>query len=560
MNFLKAWVFFLSALLWCSTAPPAPSESQSSLFNPHLAAKPVRIVPAREIDRISAPSVLVRLANNKLALMMRSQAGVLEPFYVRGIETGFYDTRKSNRTDYDQVFANYRRLGANTAMFMIHWNDIEPEDGRFDFSFADMIADKAAKHDVRIWWVLFMHTQHEQPSDIPNSWIYRIDSRNGVDYGIQWLKDSEGRLHNSVADLLHLSRPAEIYPAYGNPAVFSRIISMIRALASHYRDSRTVVGVQIGNEEGFVYYSAVHKDRPGWESDFNPVTQKLYEEWKQKTGKQDWHAFKLDIVEWWWRHFTTAFHEEDPYRVVSFDLAGGRPEAGDLEMIDEEGVDSTTYGEGNIDVVGIMFYGREAGDRIWPNLDQHYDYVYQLPILVPPEIGTGKPWGTKADFQEYAISAIERGAQGYSAYCYGTLVDDDGTLNEYGTAYQKFAAMMEANEDVIYAGLPGAGAVSIRTSSAGWRVSQLHHSSGSTLGILHFPQAHLRENSDDNTAASDVALELTSETAGRYALETFHDGMLGAREVVSLKPNRSWAWVIPKVRETEAIFVRVKRL
>ena len=559
MSFLRFWFLMFSFLLSCSTAFSAAGDSQSSLFDPYLETKPVRIVSESEVNRISAPSVLVRLANNKLALMMRSQAGVLEPFYVRGIETGFYDTRTSNRTDYDQVFANYRRL-ANTAMFMIHWNDIEPEDGRFDFTFADMIAAKAAKYGIRIWWVLFMHTQHEQPQDIPNSWIYRIDSRNGVDYGIQWLKDSEGNLHNSVVDLLHLSRPAEIYPAYGNPAVFSRIIQMIHTLARHYSDSRTVVGVQIGNEEGFVYYSAVHQDRPEWESDFNPITKKLYEDWKQKTGKEDWHAFKLAIVKWWWGQFTTAFHDEDPYRVVSFDLAGGRPEGGDQAMIDQEGVDSTIYGEGNIDVIGVMFYGRDAGEKIWPNLDQHYDYVYKLPILVPPEIGAGKPWGTKVHFQEHAIRAIERGAQGYSAYCYGTIVNDDGTLNEYGTAYQKFASMVEANEDVIYGGLPGPGAVSIRTSSAGAQVSQLHRDAGSTLGILHFPQAYLRDNPDDNTAASDVGLELTSETAGRYTLETFRDGKLEAREVVPLEPTRPWAWVIHKVSETEAVFLRVKRL
>jgi hypothetical protein len=57
-----------------------------------------------------------------------------------------------------------------------------------------------------------------------------------------------------------------------------------------------------------------------------------------------------------------------------------------------------------------------------------------------------------------------------------------------------------------------------------------------------------------------VALALTPETAGRHALETFRGGMLGAREVVSLEPNRYWAWVIPIVRETEAVFVLVKQL
>jgi hypothetical protein len=147
----------------------------------------------------------------------------------------------------------------------------------------------------------------------------------------------------------------------------------------------------VGHEEGFSY----HK----WESDFGPSTQALFAEWQQKTGKTAWKAFKPAVVKWWWKQFTTAFHEEDAYKVTSFNLAGGEPEAGREWMIDREGVDSTTYGEANLDVIGTMFYHKH-GEEIWPNLDQHYDYLYDLPTLVSSEIGIGH-WGPKAQFQEY---------------------------------------------------------------------------------------------------------------------------------------------------------------
>ena len=78
--------------------------------------------------------MLVRLSNRKLALTVRDSAGKMQPFYVRGIETGYWDTRRAQGSDYDKVFANYRRLGANTSFFMIHWMDVEPADGKFDFS------------------------------------------------------------------------------------------------------------------------------------------------------------------------------------------------------------------------------------------------------------------------------------------------------------------------------------------------------------------------------------------------------------------------------------------
>ena len=50
--------------------------------------------------------------------------------------------------------------------------------------------------------------------------------------------------------------------------------------------------------------------------------------WKRKTGKSDWVAFKLDIVKYWWSRFTSAFHEEDPSKPISFNLMTGGPEAG----------------------------------------------------------------------------------------------------------------------------------------------------------------------------------------------------------------------------------------
>ena len=43
--------------------------------------------------------------------MAKDGTGKLWPFYMRGIETGFWDTRKDT-TNYDKIFETYHKMGA----------------------------------------------------------------------------------------------------------------------------------------------------------------------------------------------------------------------------------------------------------------------------------------------------------------------------------------------------------------------------------------------------------------------------------------------------------------
>ena len=79
-------------------------------------------------------------------------------------------------------------------------------------------------------------------------------------------------------------------------------------------------------------------------------------------------------------------------------------------------MDSTTYGEGNIDVVSSMFYAARNGARVWATLDQHYSFAHELPIFVSLEIGPGRSYDSESLFQLYTINSIERGAQGHATY------------------------------------------------------------------------------------------------------------------------------------------------
>jgi hypothetical protein len=295
------------------------------------------------------------------------------------------------------------------------------------------------------------------------------------------------------------------------------------------------------------------------QSDFNPVTAQIFEEWKLKTGKTDWHAFKLAIVKYWWKQFTTAFHQGDPYKLTSFNFLGTHAEAGNEYWIDLEGVDSTTYGEGNIDVASSMFYGPGNGPKAWANLDQHYNFAYELPIFISSEIGLGRSFGSEVLFQQYVINSIERGAQGYASYDYGSLMGADGTPNAQGQLFRNLAAMVEANEDVIHGGVPGPGVVSLVASTLGAKISQLSRAQAGTVGILHFPAVAFQQNPGANAATVDVSVEMKAVSAGSYAVQTYRAGKLENSSTVNLAANGTNRFVVPAVGQTEAVFLRVKR-
>lgn len=525
-------------------------------FDPDYRAKArgARIVTEQELASIKAPSALVRLPNRKLALMVRDSSGRMQPFYVRGLGgVGYWKTARPAAADLERTFSDYAKLSVNTALFGIHWRDIEPEDGQFDFSFTDMVAAAAAKHGVKIWWVLFMHFQPDiwPEPNLDKFWVYHLDDRDGRNYTVQWLKDEHGNVYDSIDKLLGLDRPSEVFPVYGHPKVFPRVLRMVRTLARHYRDSSTVIGVQMGNEEGFNLYSGHGEDVATiWETDFNPFALEWYASWKQNTGKSDWVAFKVEAVKYWWSRFTTAYHEEDPYKLISFNLLGGGPETNQPWAIREEGADSSMYGDGNLDAVGSMFYGDRAA-VMWPNLDQHYDYVYHRPVLIPSEIGLR---AQDSHFENNVIATLERGAQGFGIWSYNRgMIGQDGAPSVNGARVQKLAAMIAANEDVIYPGLPGPGDVTIEASGEA-KASQLH-TSVATLGIVRLPNAPW----EANPGKVDVTVSIKANKAGRYAILTYRNGEPQPTAEADLRADETKTIDIPDFVKTEAIFLKVKR-
>ena len=526
-------------------------DNDESVFDPAFQVKTISILSQKESEHTSAPLALVRNANGKLAVMAKDDKEKMRPFYMPGIETGFWDTRKDT-TNCDRVFETYHKMGANASMFLIHWSDIEPADGKFDFSFTDKILEKAQSHGVKIVWVLFMHEQFDMPF-LPSPeklWMYNLDTRDGANYAIQWVKDKNGEIIKDIPTQKQ-KKYSEIMPCYANPVVYSRITRMLGRLAAHYKKSASVIGVQIGNEEHISYQ--------GVDADFNPYTLASFERWKKMAGDTSWNRFKLAIVKLWWSRFTTAYHLQDPYKLTMLNPIAGGPEKGETGIINRSGTDATTFRDSKIDVIATMFYWPSA-TKIWNNLDQvykcnnTYSYPTRLPILMSTEIGIGK-LNTLRYTQEFMINFLERGSQGFSVYTYGNMANSKGVTNANGEFYRKFMAMVKANEDIIWPGLPGTGDnISITATNGGGKISCLHKGDNATLGILHFPDAL-----EDKTleSKSDVPIEIMVNKTGSYLIEIYKDGILAASQKCELTASKGRIIDIT-LSNKEAAFIKVK--
>ena len=80
-----------------------------------------------------------------------------------------------------------KQIGANTAYVMLHWEDIEPADNTFDFTFADQVVNAAERQNMELQWILFLHAQDRVPSlQCETAWTFHLDDRDSCNYTMQW--------------------------------------------------------------------------------------------------------------------------------------------------------------------------------------------------------------------------------------------------------------------------------------------------------------------------------------------------------------------------------------
>jgi len=188
-----------------------------------------------------APVPAVVGKNGHYALMVDGA-----PFLILGAQA-------NNSSNYPsalpQVWPALDQLGANTLEMPVAWEQVEPKEGSFDFSWVDTLLNQARQHDKRLvllWFGAYKNTA----SGYAPEWVQTNKAR------FPHLIDAQGKesyvLSPNSAALLDADRKAFV------------------AFMTHLKEAdpqRTVIVVQVENETGT--YRSVR--------DYSPAAQKLFD-------------------------------------------------------------------------------------------------------------------------------------------------------------------------------------------------------------------------------------------------------------------------------------------
>lgn len=161
-----------------------------------------------------------------------------------------------------KVWPAVQQMQANTVIVPIAWEQIEPAEGHFDFSFLDTLLRQAREHEVRIGLLWFATWKNNGPNYAPE-WV-KLDNRR-----FPRLVTAEGRVLNSMSPHAESTLTADR----------KAFVALMRHLKS-VDEQHTVILVQVQNEPGT--YGSVR--------DYSPAAEKLFKgqvpaELLKKTGK-----------------------------------------------------------------------------------------------------------------------------------------------------------------------------------------------------------------------------------------------------------------------------------
>lgn len=156
-----------------------------------------------------------------------------KPFLVLGGELG--NSSAGTAAQADVILPKLARMHFNTVLMPVAWNEIEPGEGRFDFSVPDHWIDAARQQQLHLVFLWF------------GSWKNAFS-----EYAPEWVLSDTKRFPRAVSAE---GLPLEILSPLGEETVRSdsrAFAALMRHLRERDADQQTVLMVQVENEVGYL--------------------------------------------------------------------------------------------------------------------------------------------------------------------------------------------------------------------------------------------------------------------------------------------------------------------